>query len=143
MPRHIVDTGVLVELAIADAFALLDGLIDLPCLVPDEVDAELEKGRGRHPVHFARYQAALQAGRLVVVSLVVGTPAHAEFLRLRATRTSPQRNRGEDACLALALTSTDDLVYLIDQRARNRALAMLPPARVRGLADLPGWPPGP
>jgi predicted nucleic acid-binding protein len=141
MPRHILDTGILIELAQRDAFALLSGLAgDLPCFVPDEVDAELQRGKARHTDHFARYQQALSDRLLLVVGLELGSPEHQEFLRLRVSRTSPQRNRGEDACLALALTWVDSFVYLIDPRARNRATRLVP-VQLRSLEDLPGWPP--
>jgi len=89
VPRHILDTGVVVELAQADAFSLLGGLApDVPCLEPDEVDAELQKGKTNHPVDFGRYQDAISDGRLAVLPVTVGSPEHAEFLKLRATRTS-------------------------------------------------------
>ena len=141
MPRHILDTGVLVELAQRNAFSILSALApELPCLVPDEVDAELRKGRDRYPAQFELYQKALRTGLLAVVAFELGSAEHRQFLSLRSQRTSPQRNRGEDACLALALAISDSFVYLADHRAQRRAGALLS-ARWRALADLPGWPP--
>ncbi|MBK9387528.1 MAG: hypothetical protein IPN34_22165 [Planctomycetes bacterium] len=129
------------ELAQRNAFAILSALAsDLPCLVPDEVDAELCKGRDRYPSQFELYQAAIRNGLLAVVAFELGSVEHGHFLSLRNQRTSPHRNRGEDACIALALAMADSHVYLIDHRAQRRASSLLP-ARVRTLSDLPGWPP--
>jgi predicted nucleic acid-binding protein len=132
----IFDTSVLVLLAQRDAFGALAPAAE-PRYVPDAVDEELAKGAARHPEHHARYVAAKRAGLLHVQELAVGSTAYAEFLRLRAARTSPARNRGEDACVALALTLPGSILYVDDERAANRARDELQDvARVLSSADL-------
>ncbi len=128
MPQHVLDAGVIVELAKMDAFALLGGFT---------------AAETRHPTHFARYRAAITSNLLKVVPIVAGDPVHVEFMRLRASRTSPQRNRGEDACIALTLVVNGSLVYVKDNRSENKAVKELGATRVRGLTDVPGWPPAP
>jgi len=136
MGASIFDTSVLVLLAQHDDFAAL-AVADEPRYVPDIVDEELAKGAPRHPAHYARYTAAKASGLLRVEELVVGSVAYAEFLRLRAARTSPSRNRGEDACVALALTLPGSCLYIDDERAANRAREELgDPARVLSSAEL-------
>lgn len=130
LPASILDASVLVELAQRDRFELLRALGE-PRLVPDIVDDELRKGKAKHPEHFGRYEQALAAGLISVVPLRPGEAAYAEYLRLRSPRTSPARNRGEDACVALAITWPGAIVYTNDDRGTTRARAELgDPARV-------------
>ncbi len=120
MGASILDASVLVELAGHDRFELLRG-IDAPRLVPDIVDAELMAGQAKHPVQHARYAQAIAAGLITIEPLLPGGPAYTAYLRLRATRTSPARNRGEDACVALALTLPGSIVFTNDHRGASRA----------------------
>jgi predicted nucleic acid-binding protein len=122
MPASILDASVLVELARQDGFELLRALGE-PRLVPDVVDEELRSGKHKHPEHHARYAQAIAAGLISVVRLQPGEVAYAEYLRLRSTRTSPARNRGEDACVALAITSPENIVFTNDDRGAARARA--------------------
>ena len=131
MPASILDASVLVELARRDRFELLRAR-DSPRLVPDIVDEELRKGRDKHPEHHARYAKAVAEGLISVVALSPGEAAYAEYLRLRSARTSPARNRGEDACVALAITQPGSIVLTNDDRGARRARVELgDPARVR------------
>ena len=130
-PASILDTSVLVELARQGRFELLRVLGE-PRLVPDIVDAELGSGKDRHPEHHARYARALAEGLMSVVAMQPGESAYDEYLRLRLARTSPARNRGEDACVALAITLPGSIVFTNDDRGAKRARIELgDPARVR------------
>jgi hypothetical protein len=138
MAASIFDASVLVLLAQRDDFAALT-LADEPRYVPDVVDDELGAGAARHPEHHARYVAAKADGLVLVEELGVGSAVYAAYLRLRASRTSPARNRGEDACVALALTLPGSILYMDDARAANRARDELgDPARVLSSAELLG-----
>lgn len=131
MATCILDSSVLVELAGQDRFQLLHGIAGSR-LVPDIVDGELAAGQARHPQQFARYMQAVAEGLVTVVPIQPGTQAYAEYLRLRSTRTNPARNRGEDACVALALTLPGSIVLVNDHRGASRARTELGDAtRVR------------
>jgi predicted nucleic acid-binding protein len=87
----VVDTSVLINLAILDQIVLLGALEGLRFVVPDEVLAEVKK-----PEQKRRVRGALQAGTLLKVAL--DQPAMLDrFARLRK-----QMKLGEAACLALA-----------------------------------------
>jgi predicted nucleic acid-binding protein len=120
MAASILDASVLVALAEQDRFELLRG-IDEPRLVPDIVDEELALGQAKHPEHYARYAQAIAAGLITVAPIRPGERAYDEYLRLRSTRTSPARNRGEDACVALALALAGSVVFTNDHRGASRA----------------------
>jgi predicted nucleic acid-binding protein len=133
---YILDSSVLVTLAHRDAFATLSSLAG-PALVPDIVDDELSGGAKKHPVDHGRYQAARDAGLFRIEPLKIGTAAYAEYLRLRKLRVSPARNRGEDACIALALTLPGSHIYVDDSSAANRARTELKdPTRIVSSAQL-------
>jgi hypothetical protein len=143
MVASIFDASVLVFLAQRDAFSVLAEL-DAPRLVPDIVDEELCAGAQNHPTHYERYSIAKTSGLLQVTPLAIGSDAYAKFIRLRASRTSPGRNRGEDACVALALTLPGSHLYIDDVRAANRARdELMDPERVRSSAQMLGPNPGP
>ena len=142
MPASIFDASVLVRLAQEDAFERLRATPE-PRLVPDEVDEELRNGAHAHPEHAARYEAAKAAGLLRVHDILEGSAARAHFLRLRSTRTSPMRNRGEDACVALALTLPDSFLYMEDGSGTRRAIRELGSAdRIRASDFLDAGPSG-
>ena len=139
MAASILDASVLVLLAQRDELGLLAGL-DEPRLVPDIVDEELCAGAQKHRTHYERYSSAKASGLLQVMPLAIGSDAYGEFIRLRSSRTSPGRNRGEDACVALALTLPDSHLYLDDARAASRARDELGnPERVRSSAWILGY----
>lgn len=98
----IIDANVLVELAQSDRLEELRALHE-PRLVPDIVNEEMQTGQVKYADQYARYVAAVASG-LLEIRVLVGTPAYGEYLRLRRTRSSPGHNRGEDACVALAIT---------------------------------------
>lgn len=120
MATWILDSSVLVELAGQDRFQLLHGMAGSR-LVPDIVDGELAAGQAKHPQQFARYTQAVAEGLITIVPIQPGSQAYAEYLRLRSTRKSPARNRGEDACVALALTLPGSIVLVNDHRGAARA----------------------
>ena len=125
----ILDANVLVELAQTDRLEELRAL-PTPRIVPDIVDEEMQQGRVRYPEKYARYAAALANG-LLEVRVLLGAPAYDEYLRLRRTRTSPGHNRGEDACIALAITIPGSVVYTNETRVAKACLELGDPARVR------------
>jgi hypothetical protein len=127
----IIDANVLVELAQRDQLEALRAL-DEPRLVPDIVDDEMQNGKDKYADQHARYTAAVASGLLEIRVLVVGTPAYAEYLRLRRTRTSPGHNRGEDTCVALAITIPGSVVYTNETKLAKARSALGDPARVRG-----------
>lgn len=114
------DSSVLVELAGLDRLQLLETLPG-PRLVPDIVDGELAAGKAKHPEQHARYARAVSDGLVQVVRILPGEQAYAEYLRIRSTRSSPMRNRGEDACVALALTLPGSIVLVNDHRGAAKA----------------------
>lgn len=136
MRLAVFDTSVLVNLAHGDRFGALARLSS-DRVVTDIVDGELLSGRSRHPVDVERYDAAKSGGLLRVEEIVVGSAAYGEYLRLRARRVNPVRNRGEDSCIALALTVPESVVFVDDQHAAKRAREELGAAeRVRHSAEL-------
>jgi len=136
MTVSITDTSVLVLLAQRDSFSVLARLA-LPAIVPDIIETEeILPAAAKHPEHVQRYQLAKQSG-LFRLEPLLGA-AYGDYLRLRKRRSSPARNRGEDACVALALLYPGSVIYLDDDRGANRARDELgDPARVKTSADLP------
>ena len=125
----IIDANVLVELAQNDRLEELR-VLDEPRLVPDIVDDEMQKGQVKYAVQYARYAAAVASG-LLEVRVLIGTLAYDEYLRLRRTRTSPGHNRGEDACIALAITVPGSVVYTNETRVAKAKTELGAPSRVR------------
>lgn len=128
MSISILDTCVLVKLAQLDDLVALKRL-KLPAATTDIVDGEMTAERNKYP-DAARYETARDAGMIAIHSLSVGSPAYAEFLRLRGARTNPRRNRGEDSCVALAIVTPGSFVYLDDHRGTNMATRELGVPRV-------------
>lgn len=126
----IIDANVLVELAQNDRLDALRALGE-PRLVPDIVDEEMQKGKVKYADQYARYAAAVASG-LVEVCALIGTAAYDEYLRLRKTRTSPGHNRGEDACVALAITIPGSVVYTNETKIAKAKSELGDPSRVRG-----------
>lgn len=129
----IIDANVLVELAQSDRLEELR-VLDEPRLVPDIVDEEMQKGQVKYADQYARYAAAVAsvASGLLEVRVLVGTPAYSEYLRLRRTRTSPGHNRGEDACIALAIIIPGSVVYTNETKVAKARSELGDPSRVRG-----------
>lgn len=125
----ILDANVLVELAQTDRLEELR-VLPTPRVVPDIVDEEMQQGKARYPEQYARYAAALANG-VLEVRVLLGTTAYDEYLQLRRIRTSPAHNRGEDACVALAITIPGSVVYTNETRVAKACLALGDPARVR------------
>ena len=126
----IIDANVLVELAQGDRLGELR-VLDEPRLVPDIVDEEMQKGQIKYADQYARYVAAVASG-LLEIRVLVGTPAYGEYLRLRRARTSPGHNRGEDACIALAITIPGSVVYTNETKVAKARSELGDSARVRG-----------
>jgi len=126
----IIDANVLVELAQSDRLEELR-VLNEPRLVPDIVDEEMQKGQVKYADQYARYAAAVASG-LLEVRVLVGTPAYGEYLRLRKSRTSPGHNRGEDACIALAITIPGSVVYTNETKVAKARSELGDASRVRG-----------
>ena len=126
----IIDANVLVELAQSDQLEELRVLHE-PRLVPDIVDEEMQQGQVKYADQYARYVAAVASG-LLEIRVLVGTPAYGEYLRLRRTRTSPGHNRGEDACVALAITIPGSVVYTNETKVTKARSELGDSSRVRG-----------
>lgn len=138
MSLAIFDSSVLVTMAQTDTFYVL-GRID-PALrktVTDVVDAEMTAAPEKYVAATERYMAARGGGLLAREEIVPGSPAYDEYMRLRSTRKNPLGNRGEDSCIALALTRPGSVVYMDDGSGSNRARRELgDPARVRSSVDI-------
>ena len=105
-------------------------MLQAPRIVPDVVDEEMQKGQVKYNDQYARYVAAVASG-LLEIRVLVGTPAYGEYLRLRRTRTSPGHNRGEDACVALAITIPGSVVYTNETRVAKARSELGDSSRVR------------
>lgn len=134
MTAAIFDSSVLVTLAQSDTFNILTRVTS-DRLVTNIVNEELTGPK--YPVQVARYESAKSTGLLRVEELVVGSPAYTEFLRLRANRTNPARDRGEDSCIALAKNMPGSVIYIDDGRATSLAKRELGDGtRVRSSKDI-------
>jgi hypothetical protein len=107
-----------------------------PFWVPEQVDDELTAHPGKYPVQQQQYEEAKAQGLLVVIELPYGSAEYTEYSRLRTTRVNPVRNRGEDACVAVALVRTSTLVCTGDIQGAHRARQELGSSRVRSQEDL-------
>ncbi len=132
----IFDTNALVTLAQRNDFDMLRSA-PTPRLVPEEVDAEMRRGASKYPSQYAAYAGALRSGLLTIVPFAVGSPEFTAFQNLRSSRTNPRKNRGEDACIALASCRPGTVIYIDDESAARKARNTLgDPTRVRSLSVL-------
>lgn len=107
-----------------------------PFWVPEQVDDELTAHPDKYPVQQQQYEEAKAQGLLVVIELPYGSAEYTEYARLRKVRVNPARNRGEDACVAVALIRTNTLVCTGDNQGIHRAKQELGDHRVRSREDL-------
>jgi len=131
----LLDTNVIVTLCQrGELKALSKG--PYPFWVPEQVDDELTAYPDKYPEQLRQYEEAKAQGHIIVIELPLGSKEHSEYLRLRRARVNPARNRGEDACVAVALIRTDSLVCTGDTQGANRAKQELGSSRVRTREDL-------
>ena len=132
----IVDANVIVTLCQRGALeALARG--NPPFWVPEQVDDELTARPDKYPAQVQQYEAAKAQGLIVVMPVTPGSPEYSEYDRLRRKRGNVARNRGEDACVALALIHPGTLVCTGDANGLNRATMELGgAARVKNREEL-------
>jgi hypothetical protein len=133
---QILDANVIVSLCQRQALGKL-ALLPGPWLVPQLVEEEVTSHEHKYPDQVRQYQEALKAGVLQVAPMPPGSHEEQEFMRLRSKRSSPQRNRGDDACVALAMSLPGSTLWTGDHKAAARARVELgEPARVRTREEL-------
>lgn len=138
MNLAIFDSSVLVTLAQKDSFRVLERIDPaFRKTVTDIVEGEMTAAPEKYVAATERYRAARDSGLLACEEIAPGSPEYDEYMRLRATRKNPLGNRGEDSCIALAITRPGSVVYMDDGAGSNRARRELgDPARVRSSGDI-------